>query len=58
VGADVVEIAADHGVFGEQPARLADLQVAASASQRPRGSCGRIGRVVGHYVAGDQLLTS
>ena len=30
VGAEVVEIAADHGVFREQPARLADLLVAAS----------------------------
>ena len=30
VGADVVEIAADHGIFREQPARLAELLVAAS----------------------------
>ena len=30
VGAEVVEIAADHGVFREQPVRLADLLVAAS----------------------------
>lgn len=30
VGADVVEIAADHGLFREQPARLAELLVAAS----------------------------
>jgi pimeloyl-ACP methyl ester carboxylesterase len=29
VGADVVEIDADHGVFREQPARLAELMVAA-----------------------------
>ena len=29
VGADVVEIAADHGIFREQPARLAELLVAA-----------------------------
>jgi pimeloyl-ACP methyl ester carboxylesterase len=30
VGADVIEIAADHGIFREQPARLAELLVAAS----------------------------
>ena len=30
VGADIVEIAADHGIFREQPARLAELLVAAS----------------------------
>lgn len=30
VGADVVEIAADHGIFREQPARLAELLVASS----------------------------
>jgi pimeloyl-ACP methyl ester carboxylesterase len=30
VGADVVEIAADHGIFREQPARLAELLLAAS----------------------------
>ncbi len=30
VRAEVVEIAADHGVFREQPARLADLLVALS----------------------------
>jgi hypothetical protein len=30
VGAGVLEIAGDHGVFREQPARLADLLVAAS----------------------------
>ena len=30
VGADVVEIAADHGIFREQPAQLAEMLVAAS----------------------------
>ncbi len=30
VGADVVEIAADHGIFREQPERLAELLIAAS----------------------------
>jgi hypothetical protein len=30
VGVDVVEIAADHGVFPEKPALLADLLVAAA----------------------------
>ena len=29
VGADVVEIAADHGLFREQPERLAELLAAA-----------------------------
>ena len=31
VGADVVEIGADHGLFREQPARLAELLVAAAS---------------------------
>ncbi|MDF2143523.1 alpha/beta fold hydrolase [Knoellia sp. p5-6-4] len=30
VGAEIVEIAADHGIFREQPARLAELLIAAS----------------------------
>jgi pimeloyl-ACP methyl ester carboxylesterase len=30
VGADIVEIAADHGIFREQPARLAELLIAGS----------------------------
>jgi hypothetical protein len=30
VGAEVIEVAADHGIFREQPAHLAELLVAAA----------------------------